>query len=527
MISPVRGKVEEPRNRLALLSEAQNDGMRSGIPLHCVGGSKVRKLVGLTAVLCVASAIATQPLSAQDFPPGKVDVNFASQLNGSVEAILVQPDGRLLVGGQFTIPGVGPNLVRLTRDGAPDPTFAPTSGVPWKVTKLALQPDGKVLVGNKGGVDGSYPQIGLSRYLPDGTRDPSFQFRLLTNSIPNNNGRWSGFWTTALTVQPDGKILLAGHYERDHFDYWYWSGVTLQRRPPDGSEGEFFSLTWPGPQYIGVLLLLPDQRLLVAGDVLARFNMDGTADAGFVTTFLPSPGFTPTVGIECCITQPDGKILIGGNFTNIQGHARCRTARIMPDGRLDLSFNPPVSTRDGNPYYTVVRALALQADGRILVGGNFETMDGLPYVALARLNCDGSLDGSFPPLLSLDEDQDPVTVSAVVIQDENRALIGGERLVAPGSFDAGDLFRIHLGELAPRLSVQNGSGGVLHLTYSYTGSAEFAVLTTTNVALPVSNWRVLGSATNIGGSLYRFTDQVSPSEASRFYRLKRASLPGP
>jgi hypothetical protein len=95
------------------------------------------------------------------------------------------------------------------------------------VTKLALQPDGKVLASNKGGVEGQYPTIALSRFLPDGSKDPSFRFSLPTNSI--NSGIWSGFWTTALAVRPDGKILLAGHYERDHFDYWYWSAVSLQR----------------------------------------------------------------------------------------------------------------------------------------------------------------------------------------------------------------------------------------------------------------------------------------------------------
>src|SRR5262245_11448264 len=120
---------------------------------------------GLMALLCIASAISAQLLPGQEpISPGTVDSTFQSDIRrGHVAAVVVQPDGQLLVGGQFGIPGVGTNLVRFTPDGAPDPGFGPTSGAPWDPTKLALQPDGRLLVGNKGGVDGYYPWIGLSR----------------------------------------------------------------------------------------------------------------------------------------------------------------------------------------------------------------------------------------------------------------------------------------------------------------------------------------------------------------------------
>jgi hypothetical protein len=140
------------------------------------------------------------------------------------------------------------------------------------------------------------------------------------------------------------------------------------------------------------------------------------------------------------------------------------------------------------------------------------------------LNPDGSLDTSFPPSVQRDEEADYAMVSAIVIQDGDRALIGGANMVTPNGFDAGDLLRIHLGEpVPPRLSILQAPSGMLQLTYSYSGSAEFAVLTTTNIALPASNWTVLGSATNAGGNLYRLSDQLSPSESHRFYRLRGAT----
>jgi uncharacterized delta-60 repeat protein len=450
-----------------------------------------------------------------------LDPSFGSEIHGGeVTAIQVQSDGRLVVGGTFNIRGMGPNLVRLTGDGALDPTFTPTSGVPWKVTELAVQPDGKILAGNKGGVDGGYPTIGLSRFLPDGSRDPSFQFGLPTNSI--DGGIWSGFWSTALSVQSDGKMVLAGYFERDHFDYWYWSAVSLQRLAPEGSGGEFFNLSWPSPQYIGALLRLPDQSVIVAGDQLARLNADGTEDARFVRTILPRSGSVARAGIECCVAQPDGRILIGGNFTNIQGHARCRIARILPDGQLDRTFTPPVSAREGDPNYTEVRTLAIQADGRILVGGNFETIDGLPYTALARLNYDGSLDTSFPPVVRRDPEEDMAAVNTIVIQDGERALAGGVNMTTEGS-DPGDLFRIYLGEVSPRLTILPASSGIIQLRFLNPGGDEFSVLKSTDLSLGTAEWTVLGRATSSGGDLYQFTEQVGGSEAQSFYRLQRVA----
>jgi uncharacterized delta-60 repeat protein len=471
-----------------------------------------------TGLLCIAGVFAGELLVAQEsVTPGTIDPTFQSQITRDhVEAVLVHPNGFLSVGARLGIPGVGANLIRLTQDGKHDQTFAPTSGVPWKVARLALQRDGKLLVGNKGGVDGSYPAIGLSRFLQDGTKDPSFRFHLPTNSI--NNGLWSGFWTTALTVQPDGRILLAGHYERDHFDYWYWSAVTLQRLQPDGSEGEFLAFNWPAPRFIEVFCLLPDQRLLVGGDQLARLNADGREDTGFLKTILS------TGVISCCVTQADGRVLIGGSFTEIQGHARSRVARILADGQLDLSFNPPVIAGSNNPDSTAIRALAVQPDRRILVGGAFETVNGLPYAALARLNFDGSLDAAFPPIVRPDEDEDIGVVSNILLQDGNRALVAGGNIVTAKPFQPRGLFRIHLGEPALRLHILQVPSGTVQLTFPNPDGYAVTVLSSTNPSLPLSDWTVVGLATNAGADLFQFTDPLVPSEAQRFYRLHRVTL---
>ena len=105
-------------------------------------------------------------------------------------------------------------------------------------------------------------------------------------------------------------------------------------------------------------------------------------------------------GSVCALAvQPDGKILVGGDFTTLGGGGtgttpRNRIGRLNADGSLDTSFNPGAN---GGVY-----ALAVQPDGKILVGGDFTTLGGggtgtTTRNCIGRLNADGSLDTSFNP----------------------------------------------------------------------------------------------------------------------------------
>ncbi|WP_198973132.1 delta-60 repeat domain-containing protein, partial [Xylophilus sp. ASV27] len=82
--------------------------------------------------------------------------------------------------------------------------------------------------------------------------------------------------------------------------------------------------------------------------------------------------------------QPDGKVLVGGGFTQLGGQTRTYLARLNADGSLDTGFNP-----DAN---NAVYSLAVQPDGKVLVGGAFTQLGGQTRNRLARLNADGSLD---------------------------------------------------------------------------------------------------------------------------------------
>ena len=129
----------------------------------------------------------------------------------------------------------------------------------------------------------------------------------------------------------------------------------------------------------------------VARAVLVRFAVgktgltDGAIDPDFAPVIeASSPYVIPFVG--AIAVQDDGRILVGGNFSRINNESRGFLARLLPDGSLDSGFAPVVPG--------VVNAIALQPDGKILIGGTFGEVNGVQRRNLARLNADGTLDTS-------------------------------------------------------------------------------------------------------------------------------------
>jgi uncharacterized delta-60 repeat protein len=104
--------------------------------------------------------------------------------------------------------------------------------------------------------------------------------------------------------------------------------------------------------------------------------------------------------VEAIVVQPDGKILIGGYFRSVNNTPRSGIARLNTDGSVDSSFQNGMA----GAALPIVLALALQPDGKVIVGGDFTAFNGVPRYRIARLNADGSLDNTFQnggqPLLS-------------------------------------------------------------------------------------------------------------------------------
>ena len=169
---------------------------------------------------------------------------------------------------------------------------------------------------------------------------------------------------------------------------------------------------------VNIVLLQPDGKVIVAGrftqannvprNRIARFNFNGSLDTSF------NPGSGADAEITAAVLQPDGRIVVGGRFTSFNGFTHNRVCRLNADGSVDQSFGLGAGINNS------VFALALQSDGRILVGGQFTQVDLTLRFNLARLNTNGSVDLTFDPGSGPNGD-----VNAIVIQPNGAIIIGG------------------------------------------------------------------------------------------------------
>jgi uncharacterized delta-60 repeat protein len=304
-------------------------------------------------------------------------------VGGYPHVTALQPDGKILVGGYFdSFNGAARGgVLRLNANGSLDPTFAPTgSGINYDVDAMVLQPDGKVLVGGRFTTYNGASCRYLTRLNADGTRDASF----------NLTGTGLNSFVQSLALQPDGKIMVGGVFSN------YNSTIrnVVLRLNTDGSLDTSFSIAGTGiVGNIGTIAVQPDGRLLVGGYIerfngaspgsLVRLFPDGSLDNSFrVTPLSGSTVLTQTI-------QPDNKILISGAVYGPNGRQQS-IVRLLTNGSLDYSFSPV-----GSGLNSAVQAMAVQPDGKVVVAGNFNEYNGLVRNYVARLNADGTLDNGF------------------------------------------------------------------------------------------------------------------------------------
>src|SRR5437588_1256420 len=198
---------------------------------------------------------------------------------------------------------------------------------------------------------------------------------------------------------------------------------------PTPTPGQLDTTFVPAPgtnDAVNVVIPQPDGKVIAAGRFtfangvprsrIARFNFDGSLD----TTF--DPGTGADAEITAAVLQPDGRIVVAGRFTSFITFTHNRVCRLNANGSVDQSFGL------GDGINNTVLALALQSDGRILVGGQFSSVDLTLRFNLARLNTNGSVDLTFDP----GNGPNPGNghgpnddVNAIVIQPDGAILIGG------------------------------------------------------------------------------------------------------
>lgn len=297
-------------------------------------------------------------------------------------------DGKILVGGEFRRAGASAKnyLARLNPDGTLDTTFNSNGAGPnGSVFDILPLPDGKIIIGGSFTIYNGNFKRGVARLNPDGTFDTTF-----------NNGGIGLFGTAqTLALQPDGKILVSGAAIRQYNGVTRFSLVRLN---PDGTLDASFTAPFASGHFVEEVDLLPDGRIYASGTFsvgsparvnFARLNQDGSLDQTF-----SSGGGRAGGAIYAQTVQTDGKILIGGAFVSYNGASRQKIARVNGDGSLDQSFASDV------PEIVSVEYIAVEPDGKILVAGRFSFPGTLQSYSLVRLNQNGTRDVTFRPPVS-------------------------------------------------------------------------------------------------------------------------------
>jgi len=155
---------------------------------------------------------------------------------------------------------------------------------------------------------------------------------------------------------------------------------------------------------------------------LVRLNADGTEDTAFYTNL--GTGFDDSV--YGCDVQSDGKILVGGYFTDLNGNTRNRLVRLNSDGTEDTAFYTNLGTGfSGGTFIIPFQTVKVQSDGKILVGGTFTTFNGNTRLGLVRLNSDGTEDTAFYTNLGGFSNHSNRSIRSIEIQSDGKILVGG------------------------------------------------------------------------------------------------------
>ncbi|MCB9808982.1 delta-60 repeat domain-containing protein [Candidatus Nomurabacteria bacterium] len=239
---------------------------------------------------------------------GSLDTTFnvGTGFNNQVRGLAIQTDGKILVVGQFTsYNGTAINrIARINSDGSLDTTFNVGTGFNNITRNVVVQPDGKIVVGGYFTAYNGVSRVRLARLNPDGSLDTTFTIGSGFNNYVNG-----------VTLQTDGKILVGGTFTA----YNGVSRVRLARLNPDGSLDTTFTIGSGFNNILYNITVQTDGKILVVGQFttfqgvsanrIIRLNPDGSRD----TTFSIGAGFNSHVFMSN--VQSDGKIIVTGWFT--------------------------------------------------------------------------------------------------------------------------------------------------------------------------------------------------------------------
>jgi len=382
---------------------------------------------------------------------------YQSNDNMKVHDTVVQDDGKILMAGEG-IAGWGNNnnagrragVMRINSDGTVDDTYARLDFDQDSIFAVDLQSTGKAIVAGyfqyiingEGGGDNYYAnnivRLETSGY-PDGTFNIGTGF---DNDVED------------IIVLSNNSILACGYFG-------LFNGVVtghLTKLNSNGTLNTGFNLNFIDNELpasgIHSMAVQSDNKIVFVGDngFVSRIGSDGLHDGSFSSPTIDGSLYTVAI-------QDDGKILVGGDFTTVNGNTVTSICRLNSDGSFDASFAP---VGNGFQYYngggysnSSILDIKTQSDGKILVGGYFNSYNSELRNYICRLNSDGTIDSSFGNPYDFDK-----SVLSINYISSNSILVGGNfrhprigfvKLTSTGSFSTfginlpNDTYGIHDG----------------------------------------------------------------------------------
>ncbi len=373
---------------------------------------------------------------------GSIDSAFVRMLgrgtgtSAFISVMTLQRDGKILLGGNFTsFNGVNVSgIVRLMPDGSIDQQFLSNVGKGFQpqpssnlvvIGGIVEQNDGKILIGGTWGRfnDVQTPDQ-IIRLNADGTIDRTFSCNIVGS-------------VGTLALQSDGNIIAGQNTGSTIYAY---------KIAPDGTRSlDFFNRFGLGlrretsgdtPQ-LYALATLADNSFLMGGFFarfnslaawgLARIKNTGDIDENFRVNYAATQ---ETKTVRAIVIQGDGKILLGGEMSR-------KVLRLNADGTLDNAFSqalgsgfslsPVITALGALGELPIVFSMARQSDEKILVGGIFSSCNGRSYNGFCRLNSNGTLDTVFSVNLPVAANES-IIIRDIAIQRDNKILLNGVKI---------------------------------------------------------------------------------------------------
>ncbi len=358
-----------------------------------------------------------------DHDPGSGS-SFANYANGPSTVIHLS-NGNCIIAGDIEIfngTGVG-NILRLLPDGSIDAGFQCGDGTNGTIWDMTLMGDDILLTG----WFDRYDHKGFNKIAKidvDGVLMETF-------AAPGTGFNRIGtidIPVSALIRKTDGRIMAAGSFTT--YNGNFRNG--LVQMDPDGNIDPLHSVGIGFDQPVYALAELPDGRIVAGGwfseydgsvaNKIMLLHADGSIDTSF------NAGDGPNNKVNTVAVQPDGKILIGGYFYQFSGQTCWRITRLLQNGSIDPTWNVNSPSSTVNGFNGEVNTILVQDDGQIIVGGDFTSYNLQPVPMIARLLPSGDLDPTFDPAAGFN-----APVKTLRTTSDGKILVGGEFTYFNGS----------------------------------------------------------------------------------------------